>query len=209
MLTWHAGDAEHVSVTDHEALQDVPGLVGVDDDHLGGGLGAGADPDQGGQLVVVLQLLLLLLQHAGGTVRAAASTADAAGPSVPPAPGPAAPGCSESPPSSAGLQNRTGRCRTRWLPPAGRRPGSFLQTGSRRRRTTAEETRRLNPDFQGRKWIKICSKNEVLMVSPHRDDPNQEVKKAEPLERPRCADPYSRFSQIFSRTNEDSFNLEQ
>lgn len=74
-LTWDAGDAEHVGVADEEALQDVPGLVGVDDHGFGGGLGAGADPDQRGQLVLVPQLLLLLLQ----TQREEGSDSGAAG----------------------------------------------------------------------------------------------------------------------------------
>lgn len=49
-------------VAHQETLQDVSGLVGVNDDSFGGGLGAGADPNQGGQLLMMPQLLLLILR---------------------------------------------------------------------------------------------------------------------------------------------------
>lgn len=61
-LTWNTGDAEDVRVAHQETLQDVSGLVGVNDDSFGGGLGAGADPNQGGQLLLMSQLLLLILR---------------------------------------------------------------------------------------------------------------------------------------------------
>lgn len=61
-LTWNTSDAEDVRVAHQETLQDVSGLVGVNDDSFGGGLGAGADPNQGGQLLLMPQLLLLILR---------------------------------------------------------------------------------------------------------------------------------------------------
>lgn len=56
-------------VAHQETVQDVSGLVGVDDDGFGGGLGAGADPHQGGQLVLMPMLLLLVLRATEDTWR--------------------------------------------------------------------------------------------------------------------------------------------
>lgn len=50
-----------MGVADKEVLQDVPRLVGIDDDDLSGGLSTGTDPHQRGQLLLVEQLLPLLL----------------------------------------------------------------------------------------------------------------------------------------------------
>ena len=50
--TWHTGDAEQVGRAHVEALQHVSRVVGVYDGHLGDGVGRGADPDQGGELLV-------------------------------------------------------------------------------------------------------------------------------------------------------------
>lgn len=61
--TWHTGDAEQVRVTDEEALQDFSRLVGINYYNLGGGVSAGADPHQTGELVLLPQLFLLLLQN--------------------------------------------------------------------------------------------------------------------------------------------------
>lgn len=59
--TWHTGNAEQVRVTDEEVLQDFAGLVGINHYDFGGGVCAGADPHQTGELVLLPQLLLLLL----------------------------------------------------------------------------------------------------------------------------------------------------
>ena len=50
--TWHTGDAEQVGRAHVEALQHVSRVVGVYDGHLGDGVGRGANPDQGGQLLI-------------------------------------------------------------------------------------------------------------------------------------------------------------
>lgn len=60
-LTGYTGDAQHVRVADEEVLQDVSGLVGVDDYDFRGGVCRGADPHQAGELILMPQLLLLLL----------------------------------------------------------------------------------------------------------------------------------------------------
>lgn len=60
-LTRYAGDAQHVRVADEEVLQDVSGLVGVNDYDCRGGVCGGADPHQAGELILMTQLLLLLL----------------------------------------------------------------------------------------------------------------------------------------------------
>lgn len=51
-VTWHTGDAEQVGRAHVEALQHVRRVVGIDDGHLGDGVGRGADPDKGGELLV-------------------------------------------------------------------------------------------------------------------------------------------------------------
>lgn len=61
-LTRNTGDAEDVRVAHQETIQDVSRLVGVDHNRFGGGLGASADPHQGGQLVLLPMLLLLVLR---------------------------------------------------------------------------------------------------------------------------------------------------
>lgn len=66
-LTRNTGNAEDVRVAHQETFQDVSGLVGVDDDRFGGGLGAGADPHQRGQLVLLPMLLLLVLRAVEAT----------------------------------------------------------------------------------------------------------------------------------------------
>ena len=51
-VTWHTGDAEQVGRAHVEALQHVRRVVGIDDGHLGDGVGRGADPDKRGELLV-------------------------------------------------------------------------------------------------------------------------------------------------------------
>lgn len=60
-LTWHAGDAKNVRVADEEVLQNVSGLVGVDDNDLRGGVCGGADPHQAGEFILMPEFLFLLL----------------------------------------------------------------------------------------------------------------------------------------------------
>lgn len=57
MRTWHAGDAEHVGITDVELVDQRARLVGVDDDHLAGRVGAGEDPHSAAHGVRFLELL--------------------------------------------------------------------------------------------------------------------------------------------------------
>lgn len=59
--TWYTGDAKDVGVAHKEALQDVSGLVGVNDDNFGGGLGAGTDPNQRRHFIMLSQFLLSIL----------------------------------------------------------------------------------------------------------------------------------------------------
>lgn len=60
-LTWHAGDAKHVRVANEEVLQNVSGLVGVDDYDLRGGVCGGTDPHQAGEFILKPEFLFLLL----------------------------------------------------------------------------------------------------------------------------------------------------
>lgn len=45
-LTWYTGNAENMGVTNEEAFQNVPRLVGVNDHSFTGGLGTSTDPNQ-------------------------------------------------------------------------------------------------------------------------------------------------------------------
>lgn len=56
-LTRHAGDAQHVSVAHVELVHQRARLVGVDDDHLAGRVGAGEDPHPAAHGVRLLELL--------------------------------------------------------------------------------------------------------------------------------------------------------
>lgn len=64
--TWYAGDAKDVRVAHKEALQDVSGLVGVNDDNFRGGLGAGTDPNQRRHFILLAQFLLPILHTKKG-----------------------------------------------------------------------------------------------------------------------------------------------
>ena len=61
VLTGHAGDAEHVGIAGVEAVQLLRGQRGVQNQHLGGGVGAGAHPHPAGRLILMDQLLLPFL----------------------------------------------------------------------------------------------------------------------------------------------------
>lgn len=58
-LTWHARDAEDVSVADVELVDQRARLVGVDDDYLAGRVGAGEDPHSTVHAVCLLEFLRL------------------------------------------------------------------------------------------------------------------------------------------------------
>lgn len=58
--TWHASDAPHVGVASVEAVQQVSGLSGVQNQNLGGGVWADAHPHSTGHLVLQRQLLVLV-----------------------------------------------------------------------------------------------------------------------------------------------------
>lgn len=56
-LTWHARDAEDVSIADVELVHERARLVGIDDHHFTGRMRAGEDPDTAAHGVGFLQLL--------------------------------------------------------------------------------------------------------------------------------------------------------
>lgn len=64
-LTGDAGDAQHMCIAHGELVHNRARLVGVDDDHLAGGQGAGEDPHPAGHGVRFWELLRL-----GGRARA-------------------------------------------------------------------------------------------------------------------------------------------
>lgn len=57
--TWNTGDAEHVGIADVELIDQWARLVGVDDDHLAGRVGAGEYPHSTAHGVCFLELLWL------------------------------------------------------------------------------------------------------------------------------------------------------